>query len=256
MNPLLSSLTQQASFKCKTPRLELKSSRSFLAIKRFQWTKSKKVMNWSRSIVVKLLIHITVFFSIVKHDPFVHKSILYVISILYCCVYVTFGNYYFLITLFISGFLCAPPSALVTPILLIFSNLYSFYSYQLIYVTYVTTMGAAGHGLYRHIWHSGTGSYQWRLLIGSWATQPATGSIESEENIIISHNCGSSDWDGGGNSDGNSSGDNGDGGSSGLVLMHQIDGQRSPKQAGIMLGVLRRCMAFKALLCSGNDTSP
>ena len=33
-NPLLSSSMRQASFKCDTPRLELKSSRSFLAIKR------------------------------------------------------------------------------------------------------------------------------------------------------------------------------------------------------------------------------
>ena len=44
-DPLLSSLMQQASFKCEMPRLELKSSWSFLAIKRFQRTKSKKVIN-------------------------------------------------------------------------------------------------------------------------------------------------------------------------------------------------------------------
>jgi hypothetical protein len=36
---------RQASFKCETQQLELKSSRSFLAIKRFQRTKSKKVIN-------------------------------------------------------------------------------------------------------------------------------------------------------------------------------------------------------------------
>jgi hypothetical protein len=41
-NPLLSSLIWQVSFKCETPRLELKSSRSFLAIKHFQGTKSTK----------------------------------------------------------------------------------------------------------------------------------------------------------------------------------------------------------------------
>jgi len=49
MDPLLSSSMRQASFKCEMPRLELKSSRSFLAIKRFQWTKSKEVINRSRS---------------------------------------------------------------------------------------------------------------------------------------------------------------------------------------------------------------
>jgi len=35
-----------------------------------------------------------------------------------------------------------------------------------------------------------------------------------------------------------------------LVPMHQIDGWRSPEQVDIMLGVLRGCMALKALLCS------
>jgi len=34
-----------ASFKCEMPRLELKSSRSFLAIKRCQRTKGKTVIN-------------------------------------------------------------------------------------------------------------------------------------------------------------------------------------------------------------------
>ena len=40
---------RQALFKCEMPHLELKSSRSFLAIKCFQRTKSKKVINpsWS-----------------------------------------------------------------------------------------------------------------------------------------------------------------------------------------------------------------
>jgi hypothetical protein len=40
---------QQALFKCETPRLKLKSSRSFLAIKRWQRTKSKKVIKHLRS---------------------------------------------------------------------------------------------------------------------------------------------------------------------------------------------------------------
>jgi hypothetical protein len=40
MDPLLSSLMQQASFKCETTRLELKSSQSFLVIKRCQQTKN------------------------------------------------------------------------------------------------------------------------------------------------------------------------------------------------------------------------
>ncbi len=43
-DPLLRSSMQQASFKCETSQLELKSSRSFLAIKCWQRTKSKKVI--------------------------------------------------------------------------------------------------------------------------------------------------------------------------------------------------------------------
>ncbi len=39
---------QQASCKCETPQLELKSLRTSLAIKRFQRTKIKKVINRSR----------------------------------------------------------------------------------------------------------------------------------------------------------------------------------------------------------------
>jgi len=38
---------RQALFKCGTPRLELKSLQSLLAIKRFQRTKIKKVINSS-----------------------------------------------------------------------------------------------------------------------------------------------------------------------------------------------------------------
>ena len=40
---------QQASFKCETPRLKLKSSRTFLAIKRCERTKIGKVIKQSRS---------------------------------------------------------------------------------------------------------------------------------------------------------------------------------------------------------------
>jgi len=53
-NPLLSSSMQQASYKCEMSRLELKSSRTFLAIKRCQGTKSKKVIKQSRSSSKKL----------------------------------------------------------------------------------------------------------------------------------------------------------------------------------------------------------
>ena len=45
---------QQALFKCEMPRLELKSSRSFLAIKRCQGTKSKKVIKLARSSLIKV----------------------------------------------------------------------------------------------------------------------------------------------------------------------------------------------------------
>jgi hypothetical protein len=44
-DPLLSSSMRQASFKCETPRLELKSLQSFLAIKRCQGTTSKKLLS-------------------------------------------------------------------------------------------------------------------------------------------------------------------------------------------------------------------
>ena len=53
-DPLLSSLMQQASFKCEMPRLELKSSQSFLAIKRCLGTKSKKVIKLARSSLIKV----------------------------------------------------------------------------------------------------------------------------------------------------------------------------------------------------------
>ena len=51
---LLCSSMRQASFKCETPRLELKSLRSFLAIKRCQRTKSKNVIKQSWSSIYKL----------------------------------------------------------------------------------------------------------------------------------------------------------------------------------------------------------
>jgi hypothetical protein len=44
----------QASFKCETPRLELKSLRSFLGIKRCQGTKSKKVSKLAQSSLIKV----------------------------------------------------------------------------------------------------------------------------------------------------------------------------------------------------------
>jgi hypothetical protein len=48
-DPLLTSLMWQASFKCETPQLKLKSSRTFLAIKRCERTKIGKVIKQSRS---------------------------------------------------------------------------------------------------------------------------------------------------------------------------------------------------------------
>ncbi len=54
MDPVLSSSMRQALFKCKMPRLELKSLQSFLAIKRCQGTKSKKVNKLARSSLIKV----------------------------------------------------------------------------------------------------------------------------------------------------------------------------------------------------------
>jgi len=45
MDPLLTSSMLQASFKSEMPRLELKSWRTFVAIKRCQRTKIRKVIN-------------------------------------------------------------------------------------------------------------------------------------------------------------------------------------------------------------------
>ncbi len=45
MDPLLTPSMQRASFKCEMPRLELKSWRTFLAIKRCQRTKIRKVIS-------------------------------------------------------------------------------------------------------------------------------------------------------------------------------------------------------------------
>jgi hypothetical protein len=53
-NPLLSSCMWQASFKCEMPWLEPKSSQLFLAIKRCQRTKSKKVIKLAQSPLIKV----------------------------------------------------------------------------------------------------------------------------------------------------------------------------------------------------------
>jgi hypothetical protein len=53
-NPLISSSMRQASCKCKTPWLELKSLRLFLAIKCWNRKKTKKVIKRSRSSIYKL----------------------------------------------------------------------------------------------------------------------------------------------------------------------------------------------------------
>ena len=102
-------------------------------------------------------------------------------------------------------------------------------------------MGAAGHGLYRHLWAVRTRYNQRRALIGSWMTPPTmTGAIEIErggdENITIaavavaaivvaaatatSGRNSDDDDDGGGGGDGDSEGsegrrDNDDNGSNG-----------------------------------------
>ena len=65
MDPLLSSLMWHTSFQCEMPQVELKSARTFLAIKHSQGTKSKNVIKQSQSslkcwcifapLVVKLL---------------------------------------------------------------------------------------------------------------------------------------------------------------------------------------------------------
>jgi hypothetical protein len=53
-DPLLSSSMWQASCKCEMPRLELKSSQTFLAIKRCEGTKIRNVIKQSRSSIYKL----------------------------------------------------------------------------------------------------------------------------------------------------------------------------------------------------------
>jgi len=42
------------------------------------------------------------------------------------------------------------------------------------------TMGAAGHGLYRHLWVARARSNRQCALIGSWVTPPTTGAIKIE----------------------------------------------------------------------------
>ena len=60
---------------------------------------------------------------------------------------------------------------------------------------------------------------QWRALIGSWVTLPATGVIKieqgSDKNITINHGCGPGDCGGGSNSGGDDGGDGGVGGDGG-----------------------------------------
>jgi len=51
---------QQVLFKCETPQLELKSSHTFLAIKRSQWTKIGKVINLARSLFKNCRISATI----------------------------------------------------------------------------------------------------------------------------------------------------------------------------------------------------
>ena len=55
------------------------------------------------------------------------------------------------------------------------------------------TMGAAVHGLYRHLWAVRARYNQMRALIGSWVTPPTTGTIKikrgGDENITIHHGC-------------------------------------------------------------------
>ena len=85
MDPLLRSSMQQASFKCETPRLELKSSRSFLSIEHCQRTKSKKVIKQSRSSIYKLahIICATSGKAVLKRHKFVSKRCI----ILCLCVF-------------------------------------------------------------------------------------------------------------------------------------------------------------------------
>jgi hypothetical protein len=54
-NPLLSSSMQQVSCKCETPRSELMSSWTFLAIKRCEGTTIGKVIKQSRNSIYKLV---------------------------------------------------------------------------------------------------------------------------------------------------------------------------------------------------------
>ncbi len=92
-------------------------------------------------------------------------------------------------------------------------------------------MGAASHGLYRHLWAVSARSNRRRALIGLWVTPSTTGSIEIEqggdENITIKHGCGGGDCGGSGNSDGDGGG--GGGGSGG-------DGGGRESDGGIVQG--------------------
>ncbi len=77
------------------------------------------------------------------------------------------------------------------------------------------TMGAAGHGLYRHLWAARARSNRRRALIGSWVTPPTTRAIKikrgGDGNITINHDCVDGNCGGSCNSDGNSNDDGGGG---------------------------------------------
>jgi hypothetical protein len=100
-------------------------------------------------------------------------------------------------------------------------------------VSRMETMGAAGHGLYRHLWADRARSNRRRALIGSWVTPPMTVAIKIEQggdkNITINHGCGGGDCGGSCNSDGNSDGDGGGGGGRG----DDSDERRRPRRRWI-----------------------
>jgi hypothetical protein len=100
-------------------------------------------------------------------------------------------------------------------------------------VSRMETMGAAGHGLYCHLWADRARSNRRRALIGSWVTPPMTVAIKIEQggdkNITINHGCGGGNCGGSCNSDGNSDGDGGGGGGRG----DDSDERRRPRRRWI-----------------------
>ena len=90
------------------------------------------------------------------------------------------------------------------------------------------TMGAAGHGRYRHLWADRARSNRRRALIGSWVMPPTTGAIkierEGDENITINHGCGGGDCGGSCNSGGGGGGGSGSGGDGGDGGGRESDG--------------------------------